>query len=582
MSSEGRRYRILGVLGRGGFGTVYRAELLGEGKFVRQVALKVMNPNLEAQGEVARRMRDEARMLGMLRHRAIVQVDGLVRLDDRWTVVMEYIDGIDLHAFRPNSIPVGPALEIVAEVATALNIAYETLGPDDKPLKLVHRDIKPSNLLLTSAGEVKVLDFGIARANFDAREAATRSMVFGSPGYIAPERMDFIDGPAGDVYSLGVVLFELVTGEAFGKAFAQPDRHAGLVAHAVERLRARMLPESLVDLVNRMTNYHGEQRPSAREVESACRDLRGPLGAPWLRDWAEAEVPPMLLNRGLTGNHDFSTSLLSERGSAPVLSKSGPGFSFAQATDEVERFDEPPPSDRAAVTFPPPDPREAKAPTESQQIGQRVTEALLTWAATALPGVQWCGPADELEVSETEAVLGKAIPPALRRLYLRHDGQVASQRGAWNLFEEFRFLPLADAIDTWRAALQAAEGMARDFPSKGVVYKPVWLPFGLAANGARLCVDLESLAVFEVHEYLAIGRKLGASPDEFITEYLRSFERGDRVIDPLTGPRLRLAPTTSRPQVGGERWIYVASVAAIFLVAQALFVAWYELRHGSP
>src|SRR5688572_24162758 len=93
---EGRRYRVMGVLGRGGFGTVFRADLLGEGSFVRPVALKVLNPEMEGVATVAARLRDEARLLGRVRHRSIVQVDGLVRLDDRWTVVMEYVDGVDL------------------------------------------------------------------------------------------------------------------------------------------------------------------------------------------------------------------------------------------------------------------------------------------------------------------------------------------------------------------------------------------------------------------------------------------------------------------------------------------------------
>ena len=94
--SLGRRYRVLGTIGKGGFGTVYKAEMLGEGDFTKVVALKVLNPEAALVDEVAQRMRDEARILGLVRHRAIVQVDGLVRFDNQWTIVMEYLEGVDL------------------------------------------------------------------------------------------------------------------------------------------------------------------------------------------------------------------------------------------------------------------------------------------------------------------------------------------------------------------------------------------------------------------------------------------------------------------------------------------------------
>jgi serine/threonine-protein kinase len=84
-------------------------------------------------------------------------------------------------------------------------------------MHLIHRDIKPPNLLLTAAGETKVLDFGIARADFGGREAQTKSVLYGSVGYMAPERMEFEELPAGDVYALGTVLFELLDGQPLGK-----------------------------------------------------------------------------------------------------------------------------------------------------------------------------------------------------------------------------------------------------------------------------------------------------------------------------------------------------------------------------
>src|SRR5262245_35712256 len=105
-----RRYRVIRTVGKGGFGTVYRAELLGASGFQKQVALKVLNPDVEGSERVARRFRDEARVLGLIHHRAIVQVDGLVRLDGRWTVVMEYVEGIDLRKVikATGAVPVAP------------------------------------------------------------------------------------------------------------------------------------------------------------------------------------------------------------------------------------------------------------------------------------------------------------------------------------------------------------------------------------------------------------------------------------------------------------------------------------------
>ena len=155
--NENRRYEVLGVLGRGGFGTVYRAQLLGQGGFRKAVALKVLNPDMTGVAEVASRLRDEARILGLVRHRALVQVDGLVQLDGRWAVVMEYVPGVDLRVLlRGGPVPVGPALEVAGEVAGALNAAYSAKGPDGSPLRLLHRDIKPGNVLVTAMGEVKV------------------------------------------------------------------------------------------------------------------------------------------------------------------------------------------------------------------------------------------------------------------------------------------------------------------------------------------------------------------------------------------------------------------------------------------
>jgi serine/threonine protein kinase len=243
LASAPRAYRVVGVVGHGGFGTVYRAELVGPGGFVRRVALKVLNPEVEADAELGQRLRDEARMLGLIRHRAIVYVDELTLLDGRWTVVMELVEGADLRKLLDEGpMPVSAALEVVAEVASALAVAHTATGPDGLPLVLLHRDLKPSNLLLTRHGDVKIVDFGVARGQFAGREAATREFAFGSPGYMPPERTELVECPEGDIYSLGVVLYELVTGKRFGRAHLGRRKH---VRHVEEVLRMAQLRGAL-------------------------------------------------------------------------------------------------------------------------------------------------------------------------------------------------------------------------------------------------------------------------------------------------------------------------------------------------
>jgi len=297
VTSETGQYRILGALGRGAFGTVYRAEKLGESGFSKTVALKVLNPEMSQKPEVAQRLRDEARMLGLLRHRAILQVDGLVRLGERWAVVMEYVEGVDLKDLASaGPVPLGPALEIVGEIAGALHVAYNTTGPEGGPLRLLHRDIKPSNVFVTSAGEVKILDFGVARADFGSREAETQQLRYGSTGYMSPERLDFIDTAAGDVYALGVVLWELLTGKPYGKTSSKEARHLNRLRENLDQLWeiTQGVSEELVVFAESMLAYEPEDRPLARDVERTCGALRMKLGGQFLRDWAEVTVGPLV------------------------------------------------------------------------------------------------------------------------------------------------------------------------------------------------------------------------------------------------------------------------------------------------
>jgi eukaryotic-like serine/threonine-protein kinase len=273
-----RRYLLLSRLGSGGFGDVYRARLLGPAGFVKEVALKLLRDDAVSPDALAR-FRDEARILGLVRDRALVSVDPPVLLGGRWALVMDLLEGRSAHALLATGpFPPRAALEVVAEVARVLAKVWDHPGPDGEPLRLLHRDLKPSNLQITPDGDVKLLDFGVATARFAAREARTTTSVGGTIGYIAPERIDGIDGPEGDVYALGLVLRVLAT------RVAPPARRYG------DTLPAPRPLVRILALADAMTSPDPVERPLASEVERACRALLESAEGESLRQWAPTAI----------------------------------------------------------------------------------------------------------------------------------------------------------------------------------------------------------------------------------------------------------------------------------------------------
>jgi serine/threonine protein kinase len=293
--ASGVRYTIVSLVGEGGFGKVYRARLRSAEAFEKDVAVKILTDDHPPRA-LLQRFRDEARILGRLRDRAIVGAQNPVRLGGHWSVVMDYVDGESLGGLVTRGpIPPGVALEVVGEVARALDNAWGQQGPDGQALELIHRDIKPDNVQLTPGGEVKLLDFGIAKATFADREAKTKQAFAGTPGYIAPERTQGIELPVGDVYSLGVLLHEVVQGTR-PKMPATVFLDGDLPRVSREDLEVDD-PDALdphvrevLELAAWMRAYEHQERPSARQVEDLCRALRQKIPGDWLRDWAERHV----------------------------------------------------------------------------------------------------------------------------------------------------------------------------------------------------------------------------------------------------------------------------------------------------
>jgi serine/threonine protein kinase len=275
-------FRILECLGSGGSGMIWKAEDLSLG---RMVALKALRSELAADAEMSQRFRDEARALAKLSHANIASLYSLIEDDDGLFLVLEYVEGNTLAALLATSgpLPLESAYALFHQVLDGVGHAHE--------MGVVHRDLKPANLMVDARGRVKVMDFGIARVVGAARTTHHGKLV-GTPEYMSPEQVRGEDATIrSDIYSLGALLFEMVTGQPPFRGSASFELMRAQIEDAPPKPRAlrpdldaRVAAAILRALAKRPTDRFATTRELQDVLLDAGAARRGPSVLPVWRD----------------------------------------------------------------------------------------------------------------------------------------------------------------------------------------------------------------------------------------------------------------------------------------------------------
>jgi len=303
------RYVLVEKIGEGASARVYKAVRSGPMGFRKEVAIKQLRPHVARGKKAVKALINEARLGGFLRHPNIVEVHEFDRVGDTFYISMEFIEGDTLEQILqrvPTQGPIPPRIvaQIAIQICRGLAHAHAAEGDSGQPMNLVHRDIKPANFMITPGGVVKIMDFGIARADTNLFLTQVPGLTKGTPAYMSPEQtVGDMDDPLdsrSDLFSLASVIAEMCTGEVAFQAdklyeilhrIARADSADALAAVAD---RAQALEPVLRRAFERIPD---DRYASAEEM---CQDLERALEqmpgdeqlTPWLADWTRPPRPP--------------------------------------------------------------------------------------------------------------------------------------------------------------------------------------------------------------------------------------------------------------------------------------------------
>ena len=348
------RYKLLERLGAGGMAIVYRALAVdGDGKS-RELVIKRVLPELCRDRQFSSMLVAEARLSARLNHPNIVQIYELGRVDEEFYLAMELVDGIDLVRLLNRivrgrrTLPIALGCYIVCELASALAYAHDLRDNEGRPLAIVHRDVTPSNVMVTRAGGIKLLDFGVAKAAEHVRDERTRTGTLkGKVNYLSPESADGlpVDRRA-DVFALGIVLHECLTLRRLFKAegdlqtlrlireakVAPPSTLRSEVSPELDRVVLKMLARNpderygdcqqlLADLLPIARALGGDTAALARYVAELPPEEPAAAAATALVDEADMDggpTPAIVIDNLLASGAQFATPTASAAAATPA------------------------------------------------------------------------------------------------------------------------------------------------------------------------------------------------------------------------------------------------------------------------
>jgi serine/threonine protein kinase len=287
------KYRLIERIAIGGMAEVYKAMAMGEAGFEKPVAIKRLHRQFGEDADLVGMLQDEARLCSQLNHGNICQVLDLGRVGDTYYIAMEYVNGKDLFnllrkaARIQRKLPLPGALFIACEMLAGLDYAHRKRGRDGQLLHIIHRDISPQNVLITYDGEVKIIDFGIAKARTSTHRTQA-GVIKGKFRYMSPEqaRGEPIDHRT-DIFATGVVLYEMITGKPHAAGATDREILIKIQRGRFDRLSQLVLglPAELEKIAHRALTLSPEERwSSARSMRKALLNFMRTNGLTFTRD----------------------------------------------------------------------------------------------------------------------------------------------------------------------------------------------------------------------------------------------------------------------------------------------------------